>query len=289
MPPKKGKGHGKSTQPEPDPECDVGEILAKIHPVPATQDDPAWDTPTEQQDAGDDLAEDETAAKRNKMPELEPAVEQALCEWFADHPLFYNMSDVSFKNRQRKDHLLDQKGKELNMRGDQLAIWWKSQRTMTTYGRLHKKKSGQAATRMTEHQKWNLTNFSFLKSHIAVRTVTKQLGKSRVRSLRKTMGHSRMPTPLPLRTTSPVPARRPLRDPRKSPNGSASRQPPSMTPSSSWWSRCQGHNYSANRSTSCCTPARTPAPCSASGSRRRRSACLTTYSGGSRRMCSWPS
>uniref|UniRef100_UPI00358E4F8D uncharacterized protein isoform X1 n=1 Tax=Myxine glutinosa TaxID=7769 RepID=UPI00358E4F8D len=45
------------------------------------------------------------------------------------------------------------------------------------YGRLHKKKSGQAATRMTERQKWNLTNFNFLKSHIAVCTVTKQLGK----------------------------------------------------------------------------------------------------------------
>uniref|UniRef100_UPI0035902515 uncharacterized protein n=1 Tax=Myxine glutinosa TaxID=7769 RepID=UPI0035902515 len=175
MPPKKGKGRGNSTQPEPDPESDVGEILAEIHLVLAMQHDPAGDTPSEQQDAGDDLAEDETAAKRNKMPELEPAVERALCEWFADHPMFYDLSDVSFKNRQRKDCLLDQKGTELNMRGDQLAIWWKSQSTM--YGRLHKKKSGQAVTRMTERQKWNLTNFSFLKSHIAVRTVTKQLGK----------------------------------------------------------------------------------------------------------------
>jgi hypothetical protein len=119
MPPKtgKGKGRGKKTQPVSQPESDVVEIAAEIHPVPGTQDDPAGDTPTERHDADDESADDETAAKRNKMPELDPAVEQALCEWFADHPLFYDMSDVSFKNRQRKDRLLDQKGKELNMTG----------------------------------------------------------------------------------------------------------------------------------------------------------------------------
>lgn len=44
---------------------------------------------------------------------MEPAVEQAI--WFPDHPLFYDLSDVSFKNRQRKDRLMEQKGKELNM------------------------------------------------------------------------------------------------------------------------------------------------------------------------------
>ncbi|XP_041357469.1 zinc finger matrin-type protein 2-like [Gigantopelta aegis] len=70
MPPTKGKGRGKRTQPEP--ESDVGEILADIHPVQAMQDDLARDTPTEQ-DVCDDSAEDEMVAKKNKMPELESA------------------------------------------------------------------------------------------------------------------------------------------------------------------------------------------------------------------------
>ena len=58
---------------------------------------------------------------------------------------------------------------------EQVAIWWKSQRTVC--GRLFRKKSGQAATRRTGRQKWNLGNFSFLQSHMAVPTVTKQLGE----------------------------------------------------------------------------------------------------------------
>lgn len=38
-------------------------------------------------DTGDDSARDVAATKRKKAPELELAVEQTLCDWFADHPL----------------------------------------------------------------------------------------------------------------------------------------------------------------------------------------------------------
>ena len=93
MPPKKGKGRGKRMQ--PDPESDV----TSAHDV-------VRETEPETQDSGDESVEQATFNKK-KVPQLEPAVEQAICEWFADHPLFYD--------RQRKDRLLDQKSKELNM------------------------------------------------------------------------------------------------------------------------------------------------------------------------------
>ena len=103
MPPKKGKGRGKRMQ--PDPESDV----TSAHDV-------VRETEPETRDSGDESVE-QAAFNKKKVPELEPAVEQAICEWFADHSLFYDMSDANFKNRQRKDRLLDQKGKELNMSG----------------------------------------------------------------------------------------------------------------------------------------------------------------------------
>lgn len=65
MPSRRGKGRGKRTKPETEtvPEADVMQNLAEKHPLPATQDDPAEDTSTEQQDAGDDPADNETQPK----------------------------------------------------------------------------------------------------------------------------------------------------------------------------------------------------------------------------------
>ena len=86
MPPKKGKGRGKRMQPEP--ESDV----ISAHDV-------VRETEPETQNSGDESVEQAAFNKKN-VP-----VEQAICEWFADHPLFYDMSDANFKNRQRKDRL----------------------------------------------------------------------------------------------------------------------------------------------------------------------------------------
>ena len=103
MPPKKGKGCGKRMQPEP--ESNVTSVYDVVR-----------ETEPETKDFGGESVE-QAAFNKKKVPELEPAVEQAIVVWFADHPLFYDMSDANIKNRQRKDRLLDQKGKELNMSG----------------------------------------------------------------------------------------------------------------------------------------------------------------------------
>ena len=71
MPPKKGKGHGQRMQPEP--ESDV----TSAHDI-------VREAETETHDSGDESADQ--AAIKKKVPELEPAVEQAICEWFANQP-----------------------------------------------------------------------------------------------------------------------------------------------------------------------------------------------------------
>ena len=55
--------------------------------------------------------------QRQKVPELRTEAELELCEWFADNPLFYDQSEVHFKNKQKKDRMLTEKGKEYNLIG----------------------------------------------------------------------------------------------------------------------------------------------------------------------------
>lgn len=65
----------------------------------------------------DDSADGETGQGEKRESELEAQNEQALCKWFADHPLLYDLRHLKFKTHQRKDRLLDQMAKELNMTG----------------------------------------------------------------------------------------------------------------------------------------------------------------------------
>jgi hypothetical protein len=43
------------------------------------------------------------------------------------------------------------------------------------FGKLNKKKCGQAAKHVTQRQRWHLENFQFLGAHVIVRTNTRQL------------------------------------------------------------------------------------------------------------------
>ena len=54
-------------------------------------------------------------------------------------------------------------------------MWFKSMRTL--FGRLKKKKSGQAVKPMTARQVWTLRCFKFLEAHLTIQTDTRQLGK----------------------------------------------------------------------------------------------------------------
>lgn len=144
---------------------------------------------------------------------------------------------------------------------------------MTMYERLYKKKNGQTAMRMTERQKWNQINFSFLKSHIAIRAMTKQLGKV---CICKLSIHSISMHFVPVRLDTTYFKLQLM--------SALYTQVP-----------CLVHEEDDDGALSVCRPSRdrrksprTTAPGSASGSLRRRSACMTRCSGGSRRMCSRP-
>ena len=64
--------------------------------------------------------------------------------------------------------------------GQAIKVWFTSQRTV--FGKLQKKKSGQARKDPTFRQKWVLDNFAFLKSHLVVRAATRTMGDSSLRS-----------------------------------------------------------------------------------------------------------
>ena len=54
--------------------------------------------------------------------------------------------------------------------GGAILTWFKSMRTV--FGKLKKKKSGQAVKPITTHQVWTLRCFKFLEAHVTIWTDT---------------------------------------------------------------------------------------------------------------------
>jgi len=118
---------------------------------------------------------DEPATKKRKLTVmLSEDQEEGLVEWFQEHELFYNQKLKEFKLKDKKDRMLSDKAKELKISLAELKAWLQSMRTM--FGRLQKKKSGQATPQHTARQKWILNSFSFLAPHLVLKTDTRQLG-----------------------------------------------------------------------------------------------------------------
>ena len=66
--------------------------------------------------SGDD--EEEAAKSKEKVPELAPAVEQELAEFYEEHPMFYDKSRSDYKNSKKKDRLLQERATALNLTGE---------------------------------------------------------------------------------------------------------------------------------------------------------------------------
>ena len=100
-----------------------------------------------------------------------------LMDYFENQPEFWDKENAGFNRKGKKDALLDDLAKEMDLVGSQILTWFQSQRSM--YGRLLKKTQGPSGTGLrmaTARQKWNLANFSFLRSHVAARTGSRQMG-----------------------------------------------------------------------------------------------------------------
>jgi len=130
----KGKGKGKNTVPVPPKKARVEEDVSKI-----------------------------TAE-----------MEEELVEFFESNPIFYDQRRTDFKNRSKRDRLLQDKGDELGVSMNTIMTWFRNMRTI--YGKLKKKKSGQSAKALTARQQWTHDKFAFLEHHLLVRAQTRVLG-----------------------------------------------------------------------------------------------------------------
>lgn len=123
--------------------------------------------------------DEEVPDRPTKLPRMSPRMElsvpqeEELAQWFQEHAIFYDQSHPDFKNRGKKDRLVDLKAAEMGVRPIQVITWFKTMRTV--YGKLRKKR-GQAEKITTMRQKWTLNNFAFLDSHLSVRTERRRPG-----------------------------------------------------------------------------------------------------------------
>lgn len=121
-------------------------------------------------------------------------VEEAVLNFFLEHPEFYDRTRHGFRDFGKKGSLLSQVGKELNVEWEYYFPWhgyhWSNRwifkikslsfnisapdimewffSCKTTFGRLMKREgpSGSSATQLMARQLWIFTSFSFLGEHI---------------------------------------------------------------------------------------------------------------------------
>ena len=54
---------------------------------------------------------DGSGSCRQRLPKISAYTVQVLCEWFAEHPIFYDQSEKQFRNIGRKRRMMSEKGK----------------------------------------------------------------------------------------------------------------------------------------------------------------------------------
>lgn len=152
-------------------------ILPKAEEFEATEEEEEYVFVAPYQHGHSDYGGEEEP-KHNKLLRVEFSTgqEEELVQFFQDHPSFYDQSHPDFKNRAKKERLLEKAAEEMKVTSLQVLTWFKSMRTI--YGKLKRKKSGQGAKVLTMRQKWTLNNFAFLEGHRSVRTETHRLGEA---------------------------------------------------------------------------------------------------------------
>lgn len=100
MPPKASKRGKKRPTPEEDIPCTDNETLN-----------------VEDSQESVFVQEDSTVCKKG-MPKFDPQTEQKLAEWYSEHPLFYDQGHKDYRDRHKKEHLLNEKAKEMNLTGE---------------------------------------------------------------------------------------------------------------------------------------------------------------------------
>ncbi|KAJ3604743.1 hypothetical protein NHX12_029482 [Muraenolepis orangiensis] len=87
------------------------------------------------------------------------AVEDSLVEFFRENEMLWNSQKTDYRNKAKRQRILETKATELEIEVDHLWTWFKSLRDMFT--RLDKKKSGEGHQQLTEREMWIKAKFDF--------------------------------------------------------------------------------------------------------------------------------
>jgi hypothetical protein len=99
---------------------------------------------------------------------LPPEQEDAVFEWLEENELLWRRGHRLFKDTNRKKALWEEKGRDLDVSSEHLQGWWRGMHTW--YVKLHKVKSGQAAKKLTDREKYVLQKCSFYEGELRHRS-----------------------------------------------------------------------------------------------------------------------
>ena len=122
----------------------------------------------DEDDLNSDADEDDhqECKKRNTPLPVTLTTEQelAMVTWMEANPMLYDKSITEYRYTHKKTEMWEAQPEKLKLSVKQIKKWYNSQRTR--YGRLGNTKSGQAAPKHTDRERWLTQAFSFLGSHI---------------------------------------------------------------------------------------------------------------------------
>ena len=130
MPPKKQARKVKkaTTPPVSDPQITIEVTEEEVDKAMAERAQRAEDPAEAQEEApegtGDEDGEDQFVRKKLIAEQLTVTQEEELAEWFSVHPIFYDQSARDFKDRQKKDRLLNEKAEEYGLTGKYFALFY---------------------------------------------------------------------------------------------------------------------------------------------------------------------
>ena len=111
-------------------------------------------------------ADQQLERKPRKNFTLPQEQEDAVFEWLEENELLWRRGHMLFKDTNRKKALWEEKGRELDLSSEHLQGWWRGMHTW--YVKLHKFKSGQAAKKLTDREKYVLQKCSFYEGELGV-------------------------------------------------------------------------------------------------------------------------
>ena len=118
----KGKGRGKKTTEAVQVATDEEAVhTGEEGDAREERPDQEEETDSVQADTEDQHKTGDDGCKRKKVPEsLTPEQEQALADWFADEPMFYDQTHADFKDRGKRDRKLAEKGQLFGLSGEHI-------------------------------------------------------------------------------------------------------------------------------------------------------------------------